>query len=755
MRKLLFPTSFRYFYLAGSIMIAGYCSTVHASATTGETFTSTNRSLMTMVCDEHYLWAGACSDGLLRIDKNSGETVLYTLSNSGLSNDCVRALAFDKQGALLVGTAQGGITSFDGAVWKQLPGPNDNNVRAMTVDNQGSIWAWMQSAGVVRYDGAAWQPVVNRFSGALTSDPDGDVWLLKTPLNASPECSDGWINEYSKGGLQSTVSLAPVCSAITYPTYFAVDNKQNCWIGTQNALMKLTGTSVERFPVNDDTTSPKSLTALAANFAGMVLLATTGYSGTSEIFIYDQVNGKGNPFDSSIYIFNNGYITAAYADPAGEFWCAASDGSIIRIDQTRKVTVLNTGNSVLPGNSIASLLIDKSDNLWAATGNGIAKFDGAQWTIYPASGDTLPGKDISALAMDSSGVIWAGFQQPLVSSMASTGIAYFSELHWHQLTRDHISVKMIAVDKRGDQWVVCDDGVYRYHEMKGERLFETLGSSVASIALGTSVNTVAFDSDNTPWIGTGLGIKKYINGTWVDDTTINRYLPKAGGVESSGLPKGVGVNAITFSEDVTWIGTDNGLFKCTGGNCERFDTTGGNLPDPTVQCITADALNSVWIGTKRGIVHFDGTNHTTYTNKNSTLFDNDITSLAAMRSGDVWAGTRRGGLTVLQPSGTAAAPGVSLVKEQAIRPVDISYSLLPHHSCRISISTKCPLAIGFSLISLQGKLIRRFDAPSPGARNAVFTWDGTDRFNRPVPAGMYVGVITGNGKIIGSKMLPR
>jgi ligand-binding sensor domain-containing protein len=660
-------------------------------------------------------------------------------------------LALDKRGKLLIGTAQGGILSFDGTFWKQLPGPGDNNVRGMTVDNQGSVWAWMQSAGVVRYDGTAWQPVVNRFSGVLTTDPAGDIWLLNSPLSSSPQC-DGWLHEYSREGLQSTVSLAPVCSLLTYPTYLAVDNKKNCWIGTQNTIIKLNQYSAERFPVSNDTASPKSLTALAINYAGKVLLARTDYSGKSEIFIYDQVNGKGQLFDSSAFTFNNGYITTAYADPTGEFWCSGSDGTIIHIDQFRKVTFLNTGNSVLPSNSIASLLIDKSDNLWAATASGIAKFDGAQWTIYPATGDTLPGRNISAIAMDSSGVIWAGLQQPIYSSMASTGLAYFSEHHWHQLTRDHISVKIIAVDKLGDQWVVTGGGVYRYHEMNGTQIFETVESSDAEISLGTSVNTIAFDKENTPWIGTGLGIKKYVNGIWIDDTTIARNLTKAGGTD---LATGFGVNAINFSGTVAWIGTTNGLFKCTSGNCERFDTTGGILPDKAIQCIAVNGPNSAWIGTKHGLVHLDGPNHTVYTNNNTALSDNDITSIAIKQSGDVWVGTRLGGLTLLQQSSTMVIPGVDPVAKQIDNPVDISYSNLSQHAFRISIKTKHTCAIGFSLISLQGKLIKHFDAVSPGVQNATFTWDGTNRSNRRVPAGMYLGVVTGDGKIIGSKMLPR
>jgi len=63
------------------------CSTIlcavslHASEYSGTTFTSSNRLITTLISDQNYVWAGTCGQGLLRIDKKTGETVLYTMAD--------------------------------------------------------------------------------------------------------------------------------------------------------------------------------------------------------------------------------------------------------------------------------------------------------------------------------------------------------------------------------------------------------------------------------------------------------------------------------------------------------------------------------------------------------------------------------------------------------------------------------------------------------------------------------------------------
>jgi ligand-binding sensor domain-containing protein len=732
-----------------AVVIASQNFNIHAASMSGSTFTSANRTITIMAGDDRYLWAGTCGEGLLRIDKSSGETVLYASSNSGLNGSCIRALVFDKDGALLVGTAEGGIVRFNGAKWERLSGLADSNVRGITVDSQGAIWAWMQNLGIVRLNAGTWQPVVNRFSGILTTNPAGNVWIMNFPTEGSSGCSDAWIHEYVNGGLQSSISLESICPELSYQRSLAVDSKKNCWIGVIDKLIKVTGQSIHTYIANTDTACRIYCSALAVNSYDVLLIAAktyvSGLFAATKIFLYDQRNGNGNPFDSAVLTYSDRYIDAVGCadDRDGCFWLAASNGSIVRIDTSRHVTTFPNGNSVLPSNSIASLLIDTSDNVWVATNNGIARCADTSWTVYPAPGDTFPGKDACCLAMDSSGIIWAGFQQPLISSMSSTGLSYFNGRIWRMLFRSHFSQKAIAVDTTGDQWVVAEDGIYRYHEMQAEKVYTISSTS----GYDTSMNAIAFDGNNIPWIGTDQGLKKYENGVWIDDTTINRLFPNNGASTM--------VNTLCFSNGTAWIGTACGLIKCTGSACVLIDTAGGILPDPYVQCIAVDGPDSAWIGTKRGLARLAGQDHATYTTENTPLCDNDITTCAAAPSGDVWIGTRLGGLTVLRQSATAAIPGVVSKATPGMQPIDISVHTLRPHTCRVSIRTNTPAALGFSVISLQGKLIKRFAATPAKVQTVTFTWNGTDRSNQTVANGMYLGIVTVNGTIVKTTVLPR
>ncbi len=723
----------------------------HAATLTGKTFTSSVHSITSLVSDNYYLWAGTSDVGLLRIDKRSGETVIYTTVNSGLTGNYINALTLDKDGALLIGTSQNGIIRFNGARWERITGLSDNYVRGLTVDKQGGIWAYMmQSAGIVRYTAGIWQPVVNRFAGMLTNNPDGNVWIFRAPLNPSSKCDDGWIYEYVNGGLQSTISLAPVCSEVVSPQSFAVDNKNTCWVSGKDALIRINSLSVTRFPLNTDTTTQKRISALAADINDRLLIATTDGYTNCELFLYDQFKTKGQPFDSSIFTSNSCYVTTVCVDKyTGGFWCAASNGNIIKIDGSSGASVFKTGNSGLPSNAINSLIADKSNNIWVATNNGIARYNDTTWTKFPSIGDTMPGRNASSIAKDSSGTIWAGFQQPLEMSSIQSGIAYFNQGQWHTLNKHYISVKKIAFDNEGNLWIVSQEGVYRYRENEYEQLFKTIFSSDREIALGTTVNTIAFDGANKPWIGTGLGLKRYEDSVWIDDTTINRFLPKSG-ISA----QGVLVNTICFSNDTAWVGTAIGLFKIADGNCTHIDTTGSQLPDRSVQCIAIEGPNSIWIGTKRGLVQKTGQKYVTYTTENTPLLDNDITTCAVAPNGTVWVGTRSGGLTCLRQSAVAVLPKIS-ERNSGIKPCYFFLNTTTNRDLCVSIRTNESANIDFSIYSLQGKLIRRYLAKTNGSQSVQFSWNGTDRSNHLVAAGVYLGTVSFNGKIVGSKIVQR
>lgn len=71
-------------------------------------------------------------------------------------------------------------------------------------------------------------------------------------------------------------------------------------------------------------------------------------------------------------------------------------------------------------------------NVWVATGNGVAHWDGVQWTAYTTA-DGLPSPDVR-------GVTWAADGTTLWAATAQ-GAAYFDEQAWQAYTRPTASPK--------------------------------------------------------------------------------------------------------------------------------------------------------------------------------------------------------------------------------------------------------------------------------------------------------------------------
>jgi ligand-binding sensor domain-containing protein len=567
---------------------------------------------------------------------------------------------------------------------------------------------------------------------------DGNaVWIYDRSPTSIPGCSAGMLYKYIDGGLQSTMSMAPLCPETGYPSFFLPGGKFH-WMGTPEELVKISGQKFTRFPLNTDPLSgPFLITAAIAK--DRLLAAVRNNASGSDIFIYDPQHDSGQPLQAADFTFPGISIQTACADYLGNFWLSASDGSIIRITRAGTSSVFyKPGHAVLPNNSVTSLLMDSQDHVWAGTKGGMARFDGQNWTIYPNEKNTFFGNNVSALTMDSEGTLWAGFQQPPIMSSTQCGIAVFDGKSWHKLFQDHRSIKALAFDAAGALWSLTIFDIARYSNITGKQPSEMNIFHLRDLTLNKPGNAIAFGTDNTPYIGTDRGIKKIVNSQLVDAPDINPGNPVSK------------VTALHFSPNGTaWIGTEKGLLKCEGGKCSLFDTSGHVLPSLTVRCIAPSAPDKAWIGTNRGLVHLTDKGHVTYDNSNSPLLDNDITAITMAKNGDLWAGTALGGLTVLYKSSMDTI-SLSARKSHPSRPFQILVYKHPHgNGYRLMTPVKLPSASKLILLSTDGRIVNRLP-PVSSTTGTVFEWEGSRLINR----GMVLAAIICRGATLGLIKLP-
>jgi hypothetical protein len=62
----------------------------------------------------------------------------------------------------------------------------------------------------------------------------------------------------------------------------------------------------------------------------------------------------------------------------------------------------------LPSNYVHAIAIDGGGNKWIGTNEGLAKFDGVNWTVYKTSNSGLPYNFVLAIAIDGQGNKWIG-----------------------------------------------------------------------------------------------------------------------------------------------------------------------------------------------------------------------------------------------------------------------------------------------------------------------------------------------------------
>jgi len=183
------------------------------------------------IADEgQYLWVGTDGGGLVKLNKSTGEIIVYDKWNSKLPDNWVYAIAIDGQGNKWIGT-YGGLAKFDGVSWTVYKRSNSNlpsdSVYAIAIDGQGNKWIGTPN-GLAKFDGVNWT-VYNRSNSGLPSDTvyaiaidrQGNKWIGTSRGLAKFDGVNWTVYNTSNSGLPYNYVLS-----------IAIDGQGNKWIGT-------------------------------------------------------------------------------------------------------------------------------------------------------------------------------------------------------------------------------------------------------------------------------------------------------------------------------------------------------------------------------------------------------------------------------------------------------------------------------------------------------------------------------------------
>jgi len=278
------------------------------------------------------------------------------------------------------------------------------------------------------------------------------------------------------------------------------------------------------------------------------------------------------------------------------------------------------------GNSnIQAIFQDRQGFIWLGTGTGLYRFDGQNYTLFPAD-DSLLNKSVSVVYQDREGIIWTGSRSGHIGRMIKGKLQLFEP----EEGTPSAPITDINQDVQGNTWFsTYGEGIYCY---TGQRLYNLNTDD------GLSDNfayTLAADNKGNIWAGTdgGISVCSFTNGK-----KSIRLISTA-----NGLPDNIVMKLLAYGNKCMWAGMQD------GGICKiDFETHSVTVPGalskwnygPVNDLIVVG--NRLWAGTEdHGIIAADVNQPASaraYTNFSGVNYLK-INRLLSDREGNVWFAT--------------------------------------------------------------------------------------------------------------------
>jgi ligand-binding sensor domain-containing protein/signal transduction histidine kinase len=287
-----------------------------------------------------------------------------------------------------------------------------------------------------------------------------------------------------------------------------------------------------------------------------------------------------------------------------------------------------TSEDGLPQNTVMAIAQTSDGYLWLGTEEGLARFDGVNFTIFDLSNTPeIKNNVILALYVDREDNLWIGTNDGMNRFKDGTFTSF--------TTREGLSnniVRGFCEDKNGTLWIATDGGGLNAFKNGKFTSFTTKDG-----LSGNKVMTVYEDREDNLWIGTyeGAGLSKFKDGKF---TTFSKQ-------------DGLSDHTVwTIHQDRKfnlWIGTERGLNKFSEGKFTRFHPKDG-LSSEIVKSVFEDLDGNLWIATfGGGLNRFRDGTFTSFTMKDG-LSNDIVRTIYEDKEGSLWIGTDGGGLSQLR-----------------------------------------------------------------------------------------------------------
>lgn len=278
---------------------------------------------------------------------------------------------------------EAGVSRFDGREWVAYglrDGLPDGPILALVADGE-TVWAG-GAGGVARYDGRGWQLIASTPTELLAIAPGGVAWAWGGGRLWQPDREPG-------------VEL-PLPTAVRG----LAASGAAAWLATADGVLRYDdGWTV--FTPSDGLPSGDVTAISVAN--DQVWAAASSPEGAIDLVWFDGARWQPHPSrDPAAEQLVDNIVRDVATTPDGAMWLATPAG--VNGYRDGRWTAYTVADG-LPGDDVRAVAATL-DAVWAATGEGLARFDGRAWAPFGAPSPEQAGPPVAALAVAPDGALW-------------------------------------------------------------------------------------------------------------------------------------------------------------------------------------------------------------------------------------------------------------------------------------------------------------------------------------------------------------
>jgi ligand-binding sensor domain-containing protein len=477
------------------------------------------------------IWTGT-KDGLAKFDRKAEQYVLYKAKGMQNSQENeVFSLLVNDRNEILVGTVSG-LYVFDlktkkfRKVFKSL---SNETITAIFKDSNGHYWIGTFNG---LYKAEALDKPAKDYSSVISDNIAGVSRITSITEDNSRVLWVAGENGIFKIDLKrkkfklyrNTGNGSPNFSSNRFFSVYVLDDDR-ILLGTRkfglNYFNRRTG-KVKVFNVNNSGLADNNIHIIRKDNYGNILIGTE-----NGIFVFDAEKSAVRPFKQAFSSqitarLRNNRIADILHDDKMRYWIATFNGLLMaENDTTDYFFRSSSGKNHIPGDEVLQIIQRKNGEIWAATNNGLARYDALRnsFDAFNEKSHGLSHFSVLSLLETRDSVLWAGTEYGLnrYLEQKDTFKVYSSE----NLGFANDFIYCILEDKNQNLWLSTNKGLIRFNPQKLSAVNYHYEDGLQSYEF--NIGAAYKKEDGEMFFGGVEGL----NAFYPDSVRVNQYAPPA------------------------------------------------------------------------------------------------------------------------------------------------------------------------------------------------------------------------------------